>query len=193
MSWSSPDPNSKLSIVRHCALHTLVSAAPSFTMAYIFGWNRPSQVLGMFAGIALFLASAALVHISRPFIVVMSGAYSSRAMRFAKTIRLVHAVLLLPSFLLPVLAVLTMPDVWAGMAANLATEMIGYSQPIASSISNLQSGEIPDLPAAECFVQACLATFIEGWILAIGLALLAMLVWLLMRLFVYLRPIQLSS
>ena len=175
---------SRQEIIRHCSLHTLVSALPSFVLAVLFGWNQPSQILGMLGGTALFLQCAIVLHLRGPVQKMMASPFSARALVWGKGIRMAQVILSIPLFFLgttsgtPVSS-FVLVDMWAGLAATMATESLGYR-----GMLNYNGGSRIEIRSAlELFEQAFLATFIEGWILAAGVALLCLAIWLLLHLF----------
>ncbi len=171
-----PTEQSRESLVKHCVAHSMVSAAPSFALAVLFGWNSGAQIAGMLVGIAAFIASAVLLHLSKPVALLMKGECSARAFQWSKAVRAIHAVLIWPCMPVPALSPVLLPDFWAGMLANQITEALGF--PVLSSIN---SSTPHSFTSQDLFSQAVAATFIEGWILAFAVAALTIVFWLLLK------------
>ncbi|MCB0352860.1 MAG: hypothetical protein KDD64_05020 [Bdellovibrionales bacterium] len=164
-------------VFKHCAIHTVVSATPSFVFAVMFGWNSWSQILGMIIGIIAFLIFAWLVHLTRPVVLIDKSVNASRAFRLTKQIRLIHAMVALPSMALPPpFSAIMLPDFWAGILANSFTSMLGFPD----AIGYRPMAEISQLSLPS---QALVATFVEGCILAGVMVVLFLAIWAVLSLY----------
>ena len=150
-------------------------------MAVFFGWNTLPQILGLIAGVVAFMASATVIHLTHLFNRLMTSPRGGRAFQIGKRIRLIHAIAVVPalvsallgsSSVLPGGFIVTLPDVYAGLIANLIVECSGLR------IDHSGGETLGPMPL---FLQACLATFVEGWLLAGAMAVLCFLIWCALR------------
>jgi hypothetical protein len=115
---------------------------------------------------------------------MMASPVSARALVWGKGVRMAQVILSIPLFFFSgsfggSVSNFVLVDMWAGLAATMATESLGYR----GSLNYTGGSRVEIRSALELFEQAFLATFIEGWILAAGLALLCLTIWLLLHLF----------
>lgn len=180
-------------VIKHCSVHTIISAAPSFVMAYLLGWNHLLQIAGMLAGILLFLLCAVWLHIYGPVARVMRSPSGAWALHWTKRVRLVQVALMIPAWiglgaprgmgpLQTIASIILSSDFWAGGLANSITDSMGLEGALRHSPVLRQESW------GGLFIQPLAATFIEGWILAAGLAVICLALWGAAVLFKKMKP-----
>lgn len=180
---------------RYWAFHVTLNAAPSFVIACaVTSGSLDARIAGLIAGVLTFIAGCTLVTGSRWFRRRVDGSSFGTALKWATrtrsslaTIALVGSIGWFKALKVDFLTILSLLELYAGLAAGLLVETAGNNPQIRSLRAALTSDDarqraqswwLGDMDSA---IPTYLWTLTEGILLTLLMAAIAVLIWIGMK------------